>query len=178
MVCCKGVSAQQIHAHPDRLKYPLRRKGPRGSDKWEEISWKEAMDEIEEKIRGITTKYGEGAFIIGQGTGRGSNHWHMRAQASYSLPGWGLVPTHVCLMPNLLPTMFTYGFFSFIDAADVRNANTIVEWGINPLTAWPGLQGPHLLDAKARVEERWLSGQYPEYDAYARRVRRFLPWLY
>ena len=70
MVCCKGLSAQQIHAHPDRLKYPLRRKGPRGSDKWEEISWNEAMDEIETKIRGITTKYGEGAFIIGQGTGR------------------------------------------------------------------------------------------------------------
>jgi anaerobic selenocysteine-containing dehydrogenase len=150
MVCCKGLSVQQIHAHPDRLKYPLRRKGPRGANKWKEISWDDAMDEIETKIRGITKKYGEGAFIIGQGTGRGSNHWHMRANASFGLPGWGLVPTHVCLMPNLLPTMFTYGYFAFIDSADVRNANTIVEWGINPFTAWPGLQGPQLLDAKAR----------------------------
>ena len=150
MVCCKGLSAQQIHAHPERLKYPLKRKGPRGSDQWEEISWKQAMDEIEEKIRGITGKFGEGAFLIGQGTGRGWNHWHMRAHASFGLPGWGLCPVHVCLMPNLLPTMFTYGFFSFIDAADIKNANTIVEWGINPLTAWPGLQAPHLLNARAR----------------------------
>lgn len=150
MVCCKGLSAQQIHAHPDRLKYPLRRVGPRGADQWEEISWTEAMDEIEQNIRKITEKYGEGAFIIGQGTGRGWNHWHMRANASFGLPGWGICPVHVCLMPNLLPTMFTYGYFAFIDAADVRNANTIVEWGINPLTAWPGLQGPHLLEAKAR----------------------------
>ena len=150
MVCCKGLSAQQIHAHPDRLKYPMRRVGPRGSGKWQEISWDEALDEIESKLREITGKYGEGAFIISQGTGRGWNHWHMRLNASFGLPGWGLCPVHICLMPNLLPTMFTYGYFSFIDAADVRNANTIVEWGINPLTAWPGLQAPDLIDAKTR----------------------------
>jgi protein-S-isoprenylcysteine O-methyltransferase Ste14 len=35
-----------------------------------------------------------------------------------------------------------------------------------------------LLDAKARREERWLRERYPEYDAYRRRVRRFLPWIY
>ena len=150
MVCCKALSAAQIHDHPERLKYPMRRVGPRGSGKWERITWDEALDEMEAKIREIIGKYGKGAFIIGQGTGRGSNHWHMRCNASFGLPGWGLVPTHVCLMPNLLPTMFTYGYFAFIDSADVRRANTIVEWGINPLTAWPGLQATQLLDAKAR----------------------------
>ena len=150
MLCNKALSAKQIHNHPDRLKYPLRRVGPRGSGEFERISWKEAMDEIETNIREITDEYGEGAFIIGQGTGRGSNHWHMRANASFGLPGWGLCPVHVCLMPNLIPTMFTFGYFAFIDAADVRNANTIVEWGINPLTAWPGLQAPQLFEAKSR----------------------------
>ena len=96
------------------------------------------MDEIEFKIREINAKYGEGAFMIGQGTGRGSNHWHMRCQASFGLPGWGTAPDHICLMPNLLPTMFTYGYFCYIDAADVTHANTIVEWGINPLQPGPG----------------------------------------
>ena len=33
-------------------------------------------------------------------------------------------------------------------------------------------------DLKARGEERRLRRAYPEYDAYARRVRRLLPWLY
>ena len=149
-ICCKALSAQQIHAHPDRLKYPMKRVGPRGSNQWERISWKEAMDTIESNIRRINEKYGRGSFIIGQGTGRGSNHWHMRAQASFGLSGWGTAPDHVCLMPNLLPAMFTYGYFCYIDSADVANANTIVEWGINPFTAWSGLQGPHLIEAKAR----------------------------
>jgi len=33
-------------------------------------------------------------------------------------------------------------------------------------------------DAKARREERWLRQQFPEYDRYAGRVRRFIPGLY
>ena len=48
--------------------------------------------------------------------------------------------------------------------------------------SWPGLVaalalGP-LLEAKARREEHWLRQQFPEYVAYERRVRRFVPWIY
>jgi protein-S-isoprenylcysteine O-methyltransferase Ste14 len=35
-----------------------------------------------------------------------------------------------------------------------------------------------LLDAKARLEERWLREKFPDYAAYAGRVRRLLPWIY
>jgi protein-S-isoprenylcysteine O-methyltransferase Ste14 len=34
------------------------------------------------------------------------------------------------------------------------------------------------LNAKARVEEAWLQERFPEYADYARRVRRFVPWIY
>jgi len=34
------------------------------------------------------------------------------------------------------------------------------------------------LDAKARSEERRLSRRFPDYDDYARRTRRLLPWIY
>jgi protein-S-isoprenylcysteine O-methyltransferase Ste14 len=33
-------------------------------------------------------------------------------------------------------------------------------------------------DRKARREERWLRGRFPEYAAYERRVRRFVPGIY
>jgi protein-S-isoprenylcysteine O-methyltransferase Ste14 len=33
-------------------------------------------------------------------------------------------------------------------------------------------------DAKARREEQWLRQQFPEYPAYEKRVKRFLPWIY
>ena len=35
-----------------------------------------------------------------------------------------------------------------------------------------------VLDAKSRVEERWLREKFSEYDAYSRRARRFIPWIY
>jgi len=34
------------------------------------------------------------------------------------------------------------------------------------------------LDAKSRREERWLMAKFPEYEAYQRRVRKLIPFLY
>lgn len=46
----------------------------------------------------------------------------------------------------------------------------------------PGLVSAALtllfFDRKAAREERWLRQQYPDYDAYARRVKKFFPGIY
>ena len=34
------------------------------------------------------------------------------------------------------------------------------------------------MDVKSRREERWLAAKYPEYTAYQRRVRKFIPFIY
>lgn len=53
-------------------------------------------------------------------------------------------------------------------------------------TLWT-LSVPHLLmtavlftvlDIKARKEEAWLQGRFPEYADYRQRVSKFIPWLY
>ena len=121
----KAFSAQEIHSHPDRLKYPMKRKTwsvdephteNRGKDEWERITWDEALDLIEAKMRKIIDEYGPESVIISQGTGRGSNHFLDRLNNSWN--GGGKVwPTHVCLLPNLLNLAF-YGWSS--DAAYLR----------------------------------------------------------
>lgn len=148
MLCCKAFSAQQIHTHPDRLKYPMKRVGERGSGEWERISWTEAFDMIEDNMRRIIDRYGAEAFTVAQGTGRGSNHFHFRFDGTYGSGGFCLAPTHVCLMPNLLPTLHTFGFYSFIDAADILNGSCCVMWGINTFTSWAGTAGRQTLEAK------------------------------
>ena len=50
-------------------------------------------------------------------------------------------------------------------------------WGSGPALLAALALGP-FFEAKARREERWLRERFPEYAGYARRVRRFLPWVY
>ena len=44
VLCIKGLASLEYLYHPDRLKYPLKRTGERGQDKWQKISWDEALN--------------------------------------------------------------------------------------------------------------------------------------
>ncbi len=48
--CAKGPATINQINDTERILYPLKRKGERGSGRWERISWDQAMDEISEKI--------------------------------------------------------------------------------------------------------------------------------
>ncbi len=49
--CAKGpATLNQVH-DPERVLYPLKRAGERGSGQWERISWDQALDEVGERIR-------------------------------------------------------------------------------------------------------------------------------
>lgn len=45
-LCARGQSGLQALYHPDRIRGPLKRTGPRGSGQFEPISWESALDEL------------------------------------------------------------------------------------------------------------------------------------
>ncbi len=49
-LCAKGIATTQLVYHPDRLTYPVKGIGPKGSGKWERITWDEALDTIAERM--------------------------------------------------------------------------------------------------------------------------------
>ena len=49
--CAKGVVTPNQLDDPDRILYPLKRAGDRGSGKWQQVSWDEALDDIAGRIR-------------------------------------------------------------------------------------------------------------------------------
>ena len=49
--CAKGVVTPNQLDDPDRILHPLRRDGERGSGKWRQVSWDEALDDIARRIR-------------------------------------------------------------------------------------------------------------------------------
>ncbi|MBE3558858.1 MAG: molybdopterin oxidoreductase family protein [Ktedonobacteraceae bacterium] len=49
--------------HPERLLYPMRRTGPKGSGQFERISWDDAIGEISARWRDIIARYGAQAIL-------------------------------------------------------------------------------------------------------------------
>ena len=70
--CARGVGQIEKVYHPDRLKYPMRRFGPRGSGEFERISWDEALDEIAAQLLRVRETYGNAAILDGSRSGNTS----------------------------------------------------------------------------------------------------------
>jgi len=49
--CAKGPATINQINDPERILYPLKRKGERGSGEWERVSWEDVLDDISGKIR-------------------------------------------------------------------------------------------------------------------------------
>jgi anaerobic selenocysteine-containing dehydrogenase len=49
--CAKGPATVNQVDDPDRILYPLKRKGKRGSGEWERVSWDEVLDAVAARIR-------------------------------------------------------------------------------------------------------------------------------
>jgi len=49
--CAKGPATLNQVADPERIRYPLRRVGPRGGGRWERVTWDEVLDDIGGRIR-------------------------------------------------------------------------------------------------------------------------------
>src|SRR5213593_3715680 len=49
--CAKGPATLNQVTDPERIRYPLRRVGPRGGGQWERVTWDEALDDIAGRIR-------------------------------------------------------------------------------------------------------------------------------
>jgi len=74
--------------------------GKRGEGKWQRISWDEALDTIESKMKESIEKYGPSSIAISQGTGRGYNRYTHRLARSIGTANI-ITPGYICHSPRL-----------------------------------------------------------------------------
>ena len=74
-ICERPKYGIEFHYHPDRVNYPQKRIGPRGSGKWERITWEQANTEIAAKMKELVGKYGAETLTQASGTGR-TDDWY------------------------------------------------------------------------------------------------------
>ena len=72
-LCPRCIALDEVVYHEQRLQHPMvRDRADRGKDKWKEVTWDEAYDLIEARVREIWDKYGAESIFTLTGTGRES----------------------------------------------------------------------------------------------------------
>ncbi|MBI2860003.1 MAG: molybdopterin-dependent oxidoreductase [Chloroflexi bacterium] len=151
IICPKGMTSWQVVYHPDRLKYPLKRAGARGENRWQRISWDEALDTIAEKLKDILKTDGPMAIAgtFGGKPTRIRNAMHSLIN-SLGSPNSGYSDASFCWGPYPVAEVNTYGGYTFTEMnADARNSNCIIVWGGNPTQSHP-TYGRLISNARAR----------------------------
>ncbi|WP_461546540.1 molybdopterin-dependent oxidoreductase, partial [Senegalimassilia anaerobia] len=68
--CHRGLSMRAWANSPDRLMWPLRRVGPRGSAQFERVTWDEALDETSDQLARIRREHGNESIYLAYTTGQ------------------------------------------------------------------------------------------------------------
>ncbi|MDA0640495.1 molybdopterin-containing oxidoreductase family protein [Nonomuraea ferruginea] len=136
---CVKVNRYLEHSRAaDRILYPMRRVGPKGSGRFERISWDEALEEISVRLRGIVEEHGGQAIWPYLGTGSlgylqgcegvaGRRFWNMLGASRHWL--------NICSTAGNSGLTLTNGTPGGMDPENFAQAKLILLWGTNPLTS-------------------------------------------
>jgi len=127
-LCSKALAAPQLVHHPKRLTHPVKRVGPRGSGKWQRISWDEALDLIAERILTYKEKFGAESIVLGYGTGRENEAVIYRFANTLGTPNV-LTAGHFCYGPRIATSLITCGGLPVVDYEN--RPRCIMVWGNN-----------------------------------------------
>ena len=133
VVCAKVARYAERIYHPKRLTVPLRRAGKKGSGKYYEISWDEALEEIAWRFDEISTRHGSEAVWLYYFAGTmgllmrdGINRLARAKQYS------GMYGT-ICVNPAWTGFMAGTGLIAGVDPREMALSDCVVLWGTNPV---------------------------------------------
>ena len=151
--CIRGRSYRHRQHHKDRLKYPLKRVGERGSGQFERISWDEATDLVASNINRVKEQYGNTSLFVPYGTG-GYNQMGGKWSADrlmnmiggalgyYNSYSWACITR---------ATITVYGTdVTGNQRQDWLNSKYIIMWGWNPSEMRDGTNSEYFLKEARR----------------------------
>jgi anaerobic dimethyl sulfoxide reductase subunit A len=156
--CARGVGQIERLYHPDRLQYPMRRVGPRGSGQFERVSWDEALDHVAREMLRIRAKHGNAAILDCSRSGNLSmlHGWGVAKRFLYKFGGCTELWSNMSAEAEIFAVRMTFGAQADYKSAgreptDYANSKLILMWGWSPAdgTFGTGTQ-QYLKDAKRR----------------------------
>lgn len=181
-LCMRCLALTDTVYHKDRILHPMKRAyEDRGKDAWEQITWEEAYDIIEEHVREIWRDYTPKSIVSLFGTGRNAT-WQLPflSLIGFRSPnvGGGFLSGDCCYAPRLMAMNAFMGSSFVADVAQVFEHHCdddkwevpeyVVIWGCDPLKSnADGFYGHWVVDCMKRgskimtVDPRvtWLGGR-------------------
>ncbi|MBM3565900.1 MAG: molybdopterin oxidoreductase family protein [Alphaproteobacteria bacterium] len=132
-LCAKlARAAARVYA-PERIMYPMRRDGPKGSGAFRRIGWDEAIAEITGRWRAIIAEDGPLAIVpfFGSGT-EGLVQGRLAGRRFFNRLGTLQLIRTVCTKAGRTGYIHTMGDSIMADPMAAEDADMIVLWGVNP----------------------------------------------
>ena len=155
-ICMKGILNSKIPFADNRVLYPLKRTGERGSGQFERISWDQALDEIAEKINESIERYGTRSIVTngywcGYPGADGSLQNSLILRFTHALDA-SLMEYSAVDFATVWAPPIDLGFMGSFHHNAIRYAkNMVLIWGTNPLGfTRPSTTSRELMDAQER----------------------------
>ena len=149
-LCVKLKDFAEHHYNPDRLLHPMKRVGPKGSGKFEQITYDEACAEIKKQWTAIIDEHGPQAimnhcYLGNQGTLNGLTS----GDAFFNRLGATIGEKCYCESSSATAWLSTVGPTGAVDLESLAHSKYIIVWAMNMMStnlhAWP-----FILEAKKK----------------------------
>ncbi|HEU0124201.1 MAG TPA: molybdopterin-dependent oxidoreductase [Bryobacteraceae bacterium] len=143
-LCAKVTKYLDREYSPDRLLYPMKRTGPKGSGSFARISWEEALDTIAGRLQTAAREFGpESVLPYSYAGSMGLLNANGMDRRFFHRIGASRLDRTICASAGAAGLMKTQGFRYGVSPEDFVHARFIIAWGANVLSTnvhlWPFL---------------------------------------
>jgi anaerobic selenocysteine-containing dehydrogenase len=149
-LCAKVNRYVERTYHRDRLLYPMRRVGPKGTGRFERISWDDALTEIAERLNAIrqSPDGAQGILPYSYAGTMGMVQGESMDRRLFHSIGASKLDRTICSTAGGMGMKMTVGANIGADIEGIPESDLILLWGTNTLTA-----NPHLWPFVTRARE-------------------------
>ncbi len=130
-ICAKGQAGINLLYNPDRLLNPLKRVGRRGENRWQEVSWNQALEEMASHLADIWDS-GHPERLVFQGGTAATELLVPRFLRAFGTPN-AFISTPNSDTSKMLALELTWG--ATMEVPDVAHSKYILNFGSNPYEA-------------------------------------------
>jgi len=148
--CPRGQTQLERQYHPERLLYPLKRIGPKGSGEFERISWEEALDTIANALQNSKTNYGASSVGFFAGYTKEARPQLQRLAHAFGSPNY-LTESGCCFSATMVAEKLTYGAkLKTTSTIESPKTRCVLIWSTNASGSIPPFENHHLAKRKKK----------------------------